>query len=295
MNNADVTGDLRPRTASLRIALKLGAIVAASIVLMPIQWIVMRFTTGPAAFVLTRLWFTCLRRSMGIEVDVVGMPRRGGGTVFVGNHVSHYDIVLLGSLLGARFIAKDDMQRWPGMRFVGALGQTLFISRRRQDAASVAAAVAADIRPHHDIVLFAEGTTSSGEQVAPFKSSLFSLFLEQHAAGQPWVFQPFTLDLRAVDGRSLLLGGDREAYAFHGVMAAGQHVRRFLGLTGARVRVVFHAPVAITPGVDRKQLAIRLHDVVASGLGAPAGAHVERVASTGDTRAARSAGPSTAS
>jgi 1-acyl-sn-glycerol-3-phosphate acyltransferase len=283
----------RPRLARLRIVLKLGAIVLASIVLVPLQWVVRAVASGPAAFVLPRLWFTVMRRALGIRVDIVGVPRRGGGTVFVGNHVSHYDIVLLGSLLGARFIAKDDMERWPGMRFIGRLGQTLFISRRRQDAASVAASLAADIRAHHDIVLFAEGTTSSGEQVAPFKSSLFSLFLAQHAAGQPWVFQPFTLDLRSVDGRSLEEGGERDIYAFHGSMAAGAHVKRFLGLAGARVRVVFHAPVAIGPATDRKQLASRLHDTVAAGL--PAAAHVDRVASTGDTRAARSAGPSTAS
>ena len=103
----------------------------ASVILMPVQWIVMRFTRGPAAFVLPRWWFGCLRRALRIRVEVVGRPRDGGGTLFVGNHVSHFDIVLLGSLLHARFIAKDDMQRWPGMRTVGELAQTLYISLHR--------------------------------------------------------------------------------------------------------------------------------------------------------------------
>lgn len=152
------------------------------------------------------------------------------------------------------------------MQFIGKLGQTLFISRRRQDAASVAASVAAELRPHHDLVLFAEGTTSSGEQVMPFKSSLFSMFIHQHAAGQRWVFQPFTLDVQSVDGRPLSAGGDRAIYAFHGNMEAGAHVKRFLSLSGAVVRVVFHEPVPITADTDRKVLAAQLHDIVASGL-----------------------------
>lgn len=254
---------------SLRAGTKIAVVLLASAVLMPMQWLLMRFTRGRAALVLPRLWFACLRRALGIRVELVGTPQDGGGTVFVGNHVSHYDIVLLGSLLRARFIAKDDMERWPGMRFVGELGQTLFISRRRRDAAHVTATVAAQIRPDHNLVLFPEGTTSSGERVAPFKSSLFSLFLDQQARGHAWTLQPFTLDIRAVDGRALSAGGDRDIYAFHGGMAAGPHVKRFLRLSGAVVRVVFHRPLTLSPGADRKALAAQLHDVVASGLSSP--------------------------
>lgn len=263
--------DSKPRKldaffASLRAGLKISSMLLASVLMMPIQWLLMRFTRGRMSFVLPRVWFSCLRRALRIQAEVVGTPRGDGGTVFVGNHVSHYDIVLLGSLLRARFIAKDDMERWPGMRFVGELGQTLFISRRRRDAANVAAALAAQIRPDHDLVLFPEGTTSSGEHVAPFKSSLFSLFLDRHVTGDAWTVQPFTLDIRSVDGCALSAGGDRDGYAFHSGMPAGAHVKRFLRLSGAVVRVVFHPPITIPPGADRKVLAARLRDIVASGL-----------------------------
>lgn len=247
-------------------AAKLCAIVLASLVLMPLQWLFMRVHRGRAAFVLPRWWFGCLRRALAIRVIVQGRPRDEGGTLFVGNHVSHFDIVVLGSLLRARFIAKNDMERWPGMRVIGELAQTLYISRRRSDAASVAAAVAAQLRDDHDLVLFAEGTTSSGERVAPFKSSLFSLFLGERAAGNAWTLQPFTLDIASVDGRAVSAGGDRDGYAFHGEMDAGEHVRRFLRSSGAVVRVTFHPPMAIPAGIDRKTLAMQLHRTVASGL-----------------------------
>lgn len=252
--------------ASLRAGSKIAAMLLASAVLIPLQWVLMRFTRGRTAFMLSRWWFGCLRQALGIRAEVIGTPRDGGGTVFVGNHISHYDIVLLGSLLRARFIAKDDMERWPGMRFVGALGQTLFISRRRRDAANVAANLAAQMRPDHDLVLFAEGTTSSGERVAPFKSSLFSLFLGPQATGPTWTLQPFTLDIRSVDGRALSTGGERDGYAFHGGMEAGAHVKQFLRMSGAVVQVIFHPPIAIQPDVDRKTLAAQVHGIVASGL-----------------------------
>ncbi len=262
------------RFGALRSAAKLSAILLASALLMPLQWAVLRFTRGPAAFVLPRWWFACLRRALRIRVEVVGTPRDGGGTVFVGNHVSHFDIPLLGSVLRARFIAKDDMAGWPGMRFVGGLGQILFISRRSRDAASVASMVAAQMRPDQNLVLFAEGTTSSGATVAPFKSSLFSLFLDRpgseasgdSGAAANWMLQPFTIDIVSVDGGPLADGGDRNGYAFYGDMDAGAHVQRFLRSSGACVRVIFHPPIAVAPDDDRKALAAQVHAVVASGL-----------------------------
>jgi 1-acyl-sn-glycerol-3-phosphate acyltransferase len=263
--------------ASLRANVKIAAILLASAVLMPPQWLLMRFTRGRASLALPRLWFACLRRAMGLEYELIGAPRDGGGTLFVGNHISHYDIVLLGSILRARFIAKDEMESWPGVRFIGALGQTLFISRRRQDTASVAAAIAAQMRPDHDVVLFAEGTTSSGEQVAPFKSSLLAPFLGEAAAAQAWQLQPFTLEIISVDGHALTAGGDRDIYAFHGGMEAGPHVSRFFRLSGARIRITFHAPIAIAPGADRKALARQVHDIVAAPLRYDDEANLRRV------------------
>ncbi len=261
--NADRTSTA---SGSLRAAVKIAVLVLLSAMMMPMQWLVLRITRGHRAFVLPRLWHRCLCAAFGIQADVVGRPLAATRTLYVGNHLSHFDILLLGSLLQARFIAKDDMERWPGMRFVGGLGQTLFISRRTRDANKVASTIAAQMRSNNNLILFAEGTTSSGVAVAPFKSSLFSLFMNGRADGGAWTVQPFTLDIVAVDGRAVSTGGARDDYAFYGDMDAGAHVRRFLRLSGARVRVVFHAPITIAPESDRKTLAAQLHAVVASGL-----------------------------
>lgn len=251
--------------ASLRMAARLAAMVLASIVMMPVQWLLMRVTRGRASFVLPRIWFGFMRSAMSLRLELVGTPRDAGGTLFVGNHISHFDIVLLGSVLCARFIAKNDMEQWPGMQFIGELAQTLYISRRARDAASVAASIASQMRQDHDLVLFAEGTTSPGERVGPFKSSLFAPFLVEPAA-QTWKLQPFTLDILSFDGRPLSASGNRDGYAFHGGMDAGSHVKRFLRSSGALVRITFHAPIDIVPGMDRKALALRVHDIVESGL-----------------------------
>ncbi len=261
--NADRTSTA---SGSLRAGAKIAVLVLVSAMMMPLQWLVLRITKGPRAFVLPRLWHRCLCAAFGIEAQVVGRPRTAARTLYVGNHISHFDILLLGSLLDARFIAKNDMEQWPGMRFMGSLGQTLFISRRARDATKVASTLTEQMRSNNNLILFAEGTTSSGVAVAPFKSSLFSLFMDGRVDDGAWTVQPFTLAIVAVDGKPLSAGGERDDYAFYGDMEAGAHVQRFLRLSGARVRVVFHAPMTIPPETDRKALAAQLHAVVASGL-----------------------------
>jgi lyso-ornithine lipid O-acyltransferase len=248
---------------------KLLSMLAVSALLMPLQTLLMAFTRGPRAFALPRLWHRCLCAIMGLRVEVKGTPCMRQRTLFVGNHISHFDIVLLGGVLRTRFIAKDDMLRWPGVPFIAGLQQTVFISRRGRDADTAAAALAEVMRRGNNLLLFAEGTTSSGKTVAPFKSSLFSLFVgDAYAAENAWTVQPFTLLLQSVDGHTIRDDADRDLYAFHGDMDAGMHVQRFLRSRGARLQLVLHAPITVAAGTDRKTLAAMAHAVVASALNA---------------------------
>ena len=250
--------------AAWRIAYKTSALLALSLVLVPLQVLVRLFTHGPAAAWLPMRWHAGVRRILGIELEVVGRVADGEAIVFVGNHVSHFDIFVLGGVLPASFIAKDDMARWPLANKLCALQDTVFVSRNPRDAVRVAAAMRDVLQRRRSLILFPEGTTSDGRAVAPFKSSLFSVFLGP-AAGA-WMVQPFTLSVLAVDGRELPFGGDRDGYAFHGDMAMGAHLRHFLGLRGARLRLVLHSPRVLAPDDDRKTLAAELHAVVVSGL-----------------------------
>lgn len=265
----DATHPARPLRAfgTLRMASKVAAMVLMSVVLMPIQAVVIRCTRGPLSYRIPRLWHRCLCAAMGLRVDVVGTLHTASPTLYVGNHVSHFDILALGTTLPASFIAKDDMERWPGVPFIAGLQQTVFVSRNPRDAAKVTAAVSAQMDRGNHMVLFAEGTTSRGDSVAAFKSSLLALVASRGGdSQQEWTIQPFTIDLREVDGRQLQCDADRDGYAFHGDMDAGAHVKEFLQRRGARLRLLLHPPIRATPALSRKALAALTHDIVASGI-----------------------------
>lgn len=266
MDRSDEPTPLRRLGLSTRAGAKLLMILMVSALLVPLQRVVMAFTRGPRAFVLPRLWHRCLCRIIRMSIEVAGTPSTRRRTLYVGNHISHLDIVLLGSVLPACFIAKDDMQRWPGMPFIAGLQQTVFIGRRSRDAAAAAAALAGVMRHGNNLLMFAEGTTSAGKTVAPFKSSLFSLFVGGVDAPAGWTVQPFTLVLLGVDGHALRGDVDRDRYAFHGDMDAGAHVWSFLRGKGARLRLILHPPLQVAANTDRKALAVQTHAIVASAL-----------------------------
>jgi len=98
------------------------------------------------------------------------VPSRG---LLVSNHLSYLDIPVMASLTPAVFVAKHEIKSWPVIGWLARLAGTLFIDRRRRmDVAPVNAAVQTALDGGALVVVFPEGTSSGGQTVLPFKSSL---------------------------------------------------------------------------------------------------------------------------
>ncbi|MDQ3057005.1 MAG: 1-acyl-sn-glycerol-3-phosphate acyltransferase [Pseudomonadota bacterium] len=201
---------------------------------------------------------------LGIEVVVEGQPVDDRLTVYAGNHLSYLDIPVVGSVVHGSFIAKREMRGWPVFGWLAMLQRTVFISRDRRDAAQVMTQIDAMLEQGRNLIVFPEGTSSAGEQVLPFKSSLFSVLGPHLDKGLK--IQPFTIDLRAVDGCSANKLADRDAYAYYRDMTLAPHLWAFMRGKGAQLRLVFHPPLALSQNSDRKQIAVLAHARVASAL-----------------------------
>ena len=108
------------------------------------------------------------------------------------------------------------------------------------------------------LVLFAEGTSSDGASVRPFKTAFFG------AAELPQVkVQPVTI---AYDGhRNMPMNRRlRPHYAWYGDMDLPPHLWEALAAGPIEVTVVCHPPLA--PDGDRKGLARRAEAMVREGL-----------------------------
>jgi 1-acyl-sn-glycerol-3-phosphate acyltransferase len=62
---------------------------------------------------LAKLWCRGCCAITGLEVKPVGRPASAAPILFVANHVSYLDIIVLGSVLDATFIAKSEIASGP--------------------------------------------------------------------------------------------------------------------------------------------------------------------------------------
>jgi 1-acyl-sn-glycerol-3-phosphate acyltransferase len=202
-------------------------------------------------------------RLLGLNVVTRGVPSVGRPTLFVSNHTSYLDIEVLGSLLECSFIAKSDMITWPVIGWLARLQRSVFIDRRPTNAGQHAGEVARRLAEGDNLVLFAEGTTSDGNRLLPFKSALFKV-AEQAPDDKPLTIQPVSVVATALDG--MPLGRElRPIYAWYGDMALLPHAWRVISLGRLTVVVEFHEAF-VAAGLTRKQLAARCEQEVMEGV-----------------------------
>jgi 1-acyl-sn-glycerol-3-phosphate acyltransferase len=201
----------------------------------------------------------------GVEVRIVGVPDRRDALLLVANHVSYLDIIALASRLDAAFVAKAEVARWPGIGLIARLGRTVFVRRNAVHSARQCATLAGRLAAGDRLILFAEGTSSDGSRVLPFKSALFGA-LERPGSGRPVTIQPVTIAYRQFRGGLAIGRSLRACYAWYGDMALLPHLWQALGLPGVLVELRFHEALPATAFASRKALAAHAERQVASGL-----------------------------
>lgn len=250
----------------VRAVLKLLGLILWSTLLVPLQCLVLLRAVRMDPYTITRLWHRGVCFIIGLRVQVNGVPLTAMRTVYVSNHVSHFDIPVLGSVLKGSFVAKDDMARWPVAGFMARLQQTIFISRDPRAGRAVTESIAEQLRRGRSLILFPEGTTGDGSDVMPFKSTIFGILFAGDAEMSAQAVQPLSICVLEVDGRLVRSQEDRDGYAYYGDMHAGAHAWGFLRSSGARIEVRFSDAIAPDAALDRKALTQRAYNDVRGRL-----------------------------
>jgi len=200
-----------------------------------------------------RFFWKVLLRIAGISVRVRGEACRARPLVFVSNHVSYLDIPVLGSLLPGFFVAKADVARWPAMGWLASYARTVFIERKRAAAQGHKALLLARLAEGQPLIVFPEGTSSDGNRVLPFKSTLFSV-AEETVDGREILVQPVAIAYTRCFG--LPIGYVwRHFFAWYGGMEFGEHLWGMLHMGRLSVEVRLLPPVHLSAYGSRKALA----------------------------------------
>jgi 1-acyl-sn-glycerol-3-phosphate acyltransferase len=188
---------------------------------------------------------------LGFDVRVTGpVPRPP--FLLVTNHLSYMDILVLASRLGCVFVAKAEIRGWPVLGPICRAFGTIFINREeRRDIPRVTAELEAALDRGLGVVIFPEGTSSSGKGVLPFRSPLLApaarLGIPVHYAALGYQTSP----------------GDPPAHlavCWWGNTPFAPHVLGLLRLRRAEATIDFGCEPIVEP--DRKLLASRLREGV---------------------------------
>lgn len=243
--------------------LKIIAIILLTIPIVFFQSIVLLFHKGQYAYLIPQLWHKGVCLIIGLKVTIIGKPVTDRQVIYISNHLSYLDIPATGCFLRGSFIAKDDIAGWPVIGFLATVQQTAFISRTSSKVKKVANALDIMIRDGKNLILFPEGTSSNGEDVLPFKSSLFSIAQPKNM--KPIAIQPFVIELLDVDG-TRLTKQSRDYYAWYADMDFAPHIWEFMQTSGATIKLTFLDGMTPSPDQNRKELCQIVENQIASGL-----------------------------
>jgi 1-acyl-sn-glycerol-3-phosphate acyltransferase len=205
-----------------------------------------------------------LLKLLGIKVRVHGAPSQAMPVLFVANHSSYLDIIVLGSLLPAGFVAKSEVADWPLFGLLSRIQNSVFIERRSTRAVEQRTLLQDYFAKKQNLVLFPEGTSSDGLTALPFKSSLFGT-VEESANGQAITVQPISVTCVELDGFPMLRE-DRALYAWFGDMVMVPHLWEVFKNGSFTVEVIFHPSLTLTDYPNRKDLAAACQVLVTKGI-----------------------------
>lgn len=209
------------------------------------------------------LWHRGMRALAGVRFAIQGIPADGKRVLYLVNHVSYLDIVLLGGILDASFVAKAEIARWPVIGWLAGLQDTVFVERRATRSAGQRDELTRRLEKGDNLIVFPEGTSSDGCAVLPFRSALLDAAYRCHDVR----LQPVSLAYTDVNGQPLD-STMRDRIAWYGDMELLGHLWRLLGLGRIGAVVRFHPVVAASDYPSRKELALACHATISQGVAA---------------------------
>jgi 1-acyl-sn-glycerol-3-phosphate acyltransferase len=189
----------------------------------------LRFANEDKSRVLMKKWMKSLTKTLGAKVNVIGTPAGGQGkpVMYIPNHVSYADALVMMSVIEARITAAADIANWPLIGRIAKRQKVTFIEQPKgrkmsnEDKEALVKRTCDNLRNSldsgMDVILFPEGDMSEGVEVKRFSPGTFRLYFNE--LGKPHnevIPQPVVIEVASVGGEAVEPGVSsplREIYA----------------------------------------------------------------------------------
>ena len=196
---------------------------------------------------------------MNIKVEVIGKIKSINLPIlYISNHLSYLDIPILGSTLIGRFIAKNEISKWPILGYLSKIGNTIFIDRNLRFLKTNKSLIFDCLCRGNNIILFPEGTTSDGVRVLKFKSSLLTSLEHKNI-----LIQPIVIKYQSVNGMPLNRWL-KPIIAWYGDVDLKPHLMNILKLFSIKAQIIFLPALNGKDFTNRKDMTSTLHHAIDS-------------------------------
>ena len=138
----------------------------------------------PAGRQIIRWWMLMVTRLIGIRIAQYGQANRQP-TLFVANHISFLDIIVVSGLAPVQFLSKSTVRYWPLIGYLSTITGTLYIKRGKTSLIARTIQQVAQVLEQGSVVVFPEGTTGLGKELKKFHSGLFQSAIDSQTPIQP--------------------------------------------------------------------------------------------------------------
>ena len=249
----------------LRVSIRVIIMISFTTVCM-LLWLILKlfFASDTVCYSVESVVLSTALKLLGMRICIHGAYLKNQKALFVSNHMSWLDIMILAAILKIRvvFVSKKTVKYWPLLGVIAQLRQTIFIQRKKtkslleQQCSSVG-----NVLKKSSVLIFAEGTENMGTVLLPFKSSLFSV-LRQHPHTP---VQPITIVLSKINGyntklyQRFLFSRTAHKNMLWNILSNFQH-------QSVTFDIIFHPSMTFAEYGDRKMLGQALQKCIQKGM-----------------------------
>lgn len=211
------------------------------------------------------LFYRMIKIITGINInfDSTKLNKKNTGVLYIANHVSWFDIICLGTLLNARFIAKKEVSQMGIFGFLANLSNTYFIdTENKNKIIEYNKIIQQKLLDGENFIIFPEGTTSDGNGVINFKSSMLECVFGKNKIV---CIQPISICYSKINNLPMGIYSRRNI-AWVGDTPMVSAMANFLKSGRITVDIIFHNLMTTDKFRDRKELAIHCEKEILKGI-----------------------------
>ena len=200
---------------------------------------------------------------INIHFDKSKLNNQKNGVLYIANHVSWFDIICLGTLLNARFIAKKEVSQMGIFGFLAMLSNTFFIDNENKNKIiEYNHLIQKKLKAGENFIIFPEGTTSDGNGIKNFKSSMLECAFDKNNKIN---IQPISICYSKLNNIPMGIYLRRNI-AWVGDTSMVAAMANFLRSGRITVDIIFHDLMSVNSFKNRKELAAHCEKQILSGL-----------------------------